>query len=402
MQEKVFDQPDFDNDAFSSAFSHQSAETMAEVFAGKRQGYFYSRVQNPLVERLETELAELDGGIGAVACASGMAAITNVILALTEPGDVVLAGQGLFGGTYAFLTRWLPRYGIETTFFEVDHTENLEQHLNKKVKLIFCESLGNPNMKIADIEFLVQLAHSRQIPLIIDNTILSPALLKPGEWGCDIVIHSTTKFIDGHGRAIGGCIIDMGNDTWERKNISILREYLPAFGEKSLLQCLRSDYISTLGACLSPYHAFLHLEGLKTLKLRTERQSRNALELAQYLQKHKNVQQVSYPGLKEHAQHDLARKYLGNLFGGVLCFDVGTAEKAFAVLNALKKIRLVANLGDSRTLAIHPASTIYRGFFPPEQEKLGVTSGLIRVSVGIEPVEEIIEDFDQALSALTS
>ena len=385
--------------ALTAAFDHTSAEEMSEVFASRKKGYIYSRILNPTVEQLENRMTELEGGIGAVACASGMAAISHLILALAGPGDTIAAGSELFGGTYAFFQRWLPRFGIRTVFFDAAQPEELSGSMDKSVKLIFSEGISNPGMKISAVEEIARIAREWEIPLVVDNT-LSPLFFRPGRWGADIVIHSTTKYIDGHGRVIGGCIIDLGTDHWNRKRYTTLREYIPPFGKLALIECLRHDFVAALGACLSPYHASVQLEGLKTLRVRIEQQCRNAMELARFLNTRRRVRRVLYPGLDRHPQHERARRYFGNMFGGMLSFEVESQQAAFRLLNRLQKVHLTANLGDCRTLALHPASTIFHNFSPAERKNLGVTDGLIRVSLGIEPIDTIIGDFAQALEAI--
>ena len=383
----------------SSAFAYSSAEELADVFQGRRGGYTYSRLSNPTTASLEAKMNSLEEGRGAVSCSSGMAAVATTLLSLVEAGDRIIAGSGLFGGTYNFLTEELQHWGLETTFVSPREVDQFERHLDEETRLIFLETLGNPGLEIPDIEKIAVLSHRYNLPLIVDNTLLSPYLFRPGESGADVVIYSTSKYVNGHASAIGGMIIDTGNFSWSRAGIPALSGY-EKYGSRAFLARLRKSTHRNLGGCSAPFNSFLTELGLGTLALRMERHCENANELAHYLQKRPGVKKVNYPGLTSHPDHKLARASFQNKFGGLLTFELQDRRQCFRLLDELELAENLANLGDIRTLVIHPESTIYCNITEREQRQLGVTPGLIRVSTGLEDSKDIVADFARALDQL--
>lgn len=384
----------------STSFAYDTAEELSQVFKQQAQGFTYTRINNPTVAVFEERMAKLEGGVGAIACSSGMAAIATAVLSLVEKGDQIVAGNSLFGGTYSLLQNDLARWGIDTTFVDTSNLDSIRSAINDKTRLIYLESIGNPKLDIPDIKAVSEIAHNNSIPLVVDNTFLTPYILQIKEWGADIVIHSTSKYINGSANSIGGIIVDLGTFNWKKRNTSGFEDYYQ-FGPFAYLAKIRQDLFRNLGVCSSPYNASMNITGLETLAVRMDKHCKNALKLAEFLAEHSLPLRVNYPGLASHSQHQLARKQLGNQFGGVLTFELEDQGQCFKFINSLKLARNLANIGDIRTLVIHPASTIYWRLDEDKQRELGVTPGLIRVSIGIENPDDIIKDVKQALEAIS-
>lgn len=382
----------------STAFKHVTAEELESIFNGHQPGFIYTRVNNPTIEAFERRIAYLEGGIGAAAYASGMAAVSLALMNILKSGDEIVSGSGIFGGTYS-LFNGLEDFGITASYAKDSRIESYEACINKNTKAIYVETIGNPKLDVADIKALAELAHSYKIPLVVDNTVTTTYLVKPLSLGADIVIHSTSKYINGSGNSIGGIIVDGGRFKWDTDKFPTLKPY-KKFGPNTYLAKLRKGLVKDIGACISPFNAYLNSLGLETLALRMDRLCSNALELAKSLQSNPKVISVNYPGLEENEYQTLATEQFGGRYGAILTIRVGSKEKAFKVINALKYADDLANIGDVRTLVIHPASTICVDNSMEEKEKMGVFEDLVRVSVGIEDIEDILEDFAQALNEI--
>ncbi|MBT3271747.1 MAG: O-acetylhomoserine aminocarboxypropyltransferase/cysteine synthase [Spirochaetales bacterium] len=382
----------------TASFNFNTAETMADAFGGRRPGHIYSRLSNPTVGVFEARMAALEKGIGAVALASGMAAISAALFALLKQGDELAVGSSLFGGSLHFFNDVLRRYGITTKYFDASDTDQIKTAIGEKTKLVFVESLGNPALDIPDFEALSFQCKSRTIPLIVDNTLPSPVLFNPGDIGAALTIHSTTKSITGNGSAVGGVFIDTGCFDWSAYADDALVETISKYGAQfGFLAHARQTIFSNTGGCMAPHNAYLHLLGIETLQLRTDRHCANALELATHLETHPAVSGVNYPGLEDSPYRERAVRHFGGRGGGLLTLRLADKDKCFSFINSLNMAKQAANLGDSRTLVIHPASTIYATCTDKERRNAGVTDDLVRVSVGLEGIADIIDDFDSAL-----
>ncbi len=379
----------------SSAFAQGSAEKLEAVFNNKAAGYAYTRISNPTIDAFEKRIAALEKGIGAVACSSGMAAVTMSLLNILQAGDEIIASSGLSGGTIDLFGD-LESFGITTRFTDEVSVENIAGLINDNTKAVFTELIGNPKLNIVDLKSVSEYLHGRNIPLIIDGTTATPYLINPFDYGADIVVHSSSKYINGGGNAISGIIIDSGNFKWDSARYPGIKPY-QKYGKLAYLIKLRSGIWRNVGCCVAPMNAFLNSIGLETLGLRMERLCDNALQLASYLKTVPNVE-VNYPALPDNPYYPLVKSQLGGRGGAILTLRVGSKEKAFKLINKLKYACIATNIGDVRTLVIHPASTIYT--HSTEQQKLsaGVYDDTIRISIGIEDAEDIIEDFRQALS----
>ena len=380
-----------------SAFAQDSPERLEKVFRNQAPGYAYTRIGNPSVHALETRIAALEHGVGAVSCSSGMAAVTLSLLNLLQAGDEVIAGAGLFGGTID-LFRDLSSFGIVTKFVRCMTAEELEKQITEKTRVVFAEVISNPGLDILDIRAVADCAHAHGIPLILDSTTATPYLVHPIDFGADIVVHSTSKYINGSGDAISGVIVDSGSFAWDPARYPGLAEYRK-FGRLAYLARLRNGIWRNMGACLAPMNAFLNSIGLETLGLRMERLCSNALGLAQYFQTVPGVS-VNYPALPGHRCDPLAKNYLNGRGGAILTIRVGSKARAFALMNRLQYALNATNIGDVRTLVIHPASTIYVHNTEEQQRQAGVFEDTIRISVGIEDLSDLIADFRQAFEAL--
>lgn len=382
----------------SSAFEHKSAEELEAVFNNRAPGFSYSRINNPTVEAFERRIAALEGGIGAVACASGMAAVSLSVLNIIRAGDEILSAAGIFGGTISLFND-LKNYGITTRYIADCTPESFENQITEHTKLIFVETIGNPKLDVADISALSEMAHRHGIPVVADNTAATPFLLRPIELGADIVVHSVSKYINGSGNSIGGIIIDSGNFAWNPERYPEISKFVK-YGEFAYLSKLRNGLFRNIGACFSPFNAFLCSLGLETLGIRMERLCENAQKLAEQLSGNPKLTCVNYPGLESSPWHQTARRQFSGGYGAILTLRAGSKENAFFVINHLKYACNIANIGDLRTLVIHPASTIYANSSTIERENAGVYEDLIRVSVGLENIEDLTEDFESALGGI--
>jgi O-acetylhomoserine (thiol)-lyase len=379
------------------SYAHKTAQQLADAFAGKMPGYIYTRIANPTTTALEARLAELEDGIACIATSSGMAAVASAVMGLVRAGDHIVAAAGIFGGTVSLFEKTLGRFGVKTTLVDVADTKNFEKAVTAATKLIFVETIGNPRMDVPDVPAIAEIAHKANVPLIVDNTVTTPALFRPGSFGADIVVHSTSKFINGHGTAIGGAIIDAGNYDWRRGAFDDIRELSDRVGQLAFLVHLRNLIYRDLGGCPAPMNSFLMLQGLETLPGRMLQHCENARQLAGFLQAHPKVSWVNYPGLQDNPFHARVTKLFGGRAGGLLTFGLGDKQKVFKFIDSLRLAKNLANLGDAKTLVIHPASTIFHEFSAGQKRAMGVGDDLVRVSVGIENFEDIKADFEQAI-----
>ena len=384
----------------------------ANLFALKEFGNIYTRIMNPTTDVFEKRMAALEGGVGALAVSSGSAAITYAVMNIAESGDNIVAASTLYGGTYNLFSQTLPKFGIKTIFVDPDDPENFRKAINERTKALFIETIGNPGINLIDIEKVAEIAHENKIPLIVDNTFGTPYLIRPFEYGADIVVHSATKYIGGHGTSIGGVIVDSGRFDWNNGKFPELTEpndsyhgmrfyeHFKGIGNISYIIKARVTLMRDMGPCLSPFNAFLLLQGLETLHLRAPRHCESALAVAKFLESHPAVEWVNYPGLPSHRSYERAMKYLPKGQGAILGFGIrGGSEAAVRFINACRLASHLANVLDAKTLVIHPATTTHQQLSPEEQRAAGVSPEFIRVSVGLEDVEDIIADFDQALEA---
>ena len=394
----------------TTSYAFDSTQHGADLFDLKVQGNIYTRIMNPTTAVLEERLAQLEGGIGALVVASGMAAINYAIQTIAEAGDNIVSVSTLYGGTYNLFAHTLPKQGIEVRFFDYRDPAALEALIDSKTKLVFTESIGNPLGNIVDIKAISDIAHRHGVPVVVDNTVATPILHRPFEHGGDIVVHSLTKYIGGHGNSIGGAIIDSGKFPWgeHKERFPVLNtpdpsyhgvNYVEALGPAAYIARARVVPLRNTGAAISPFNAFLLLQGLETLALRIERHSDNALKVAQYLNQHPKVTWVKYAGLSEHPEHALVHQYLSGKASGILTFGVkGGKQGGTIFIDALKLVTRLVNIGDAKSLACHPATTTHRQLNPAELEKAGVSEDMVRISVGIEHIDDIIADLDQALA----
>lgn len=394
----------------TTSYAFKDTDHAADLFALKEFGNIYTRLMNPTTDVFEKRVAALEGGAAALATASGQAAITYAILNIAGAGDEIVSATSLYGGTYNLFSTTLAKLGITVRFVDSSDPENFRKAITSKTKALYAESVGNPRGDILDIEAVADIAHDHGVPLIVDNTFPSPFLLRPLEHGADIVVHSATKFIGGHGTSIGGVIVDGGKFDWAANDkFPGLTEpdpsyhgvvYTDAVGPIAYIIKARVQLLRDMGAAISPFNAFLLLQGLETLHLRMERHSENALKVAQFLEAHEGVQAVSYSGLSSHPSYELAQKYLPKGQGAILTFEIkGGIEAGRQVINHVKLFSHLANVGDSKSLIIHPASTTHQQLSEEEQIAAGVNPGLIRLSIGTESIDDILFDLDQAIRA---
>lgn len=394
----------------TSSFGFKDTEHAASLFNLSEQGYIYTRIVNPTTDVFEQRIAELEGGVGALGVASGQSATTFSILNIASTGDEIVSASSLYGGTYNLFSSTLPKLGITVKFVNADNPENFRNAITSKTKAIYAESVGNPQGNVLDIEAVADIAHEHGIPLIIDNTVPSPYLLRPIDFGADIVVHSATKFLGGHGTAIGGVIVDSGKFDWEAsgKFPDLTTPdpsyhglvYTEAAGEAAYITKARVQLLRDIGAALSPFNSFLLIQGVETLHLRLERHSENALKVAKFLEQHELVEWVNYAGLPSHPSYSLAQKYLPKGQGAILTFGVRGGKNAAAkLIDSVQLFSHLANIGDSKSLIIHPASTTHQQLSKDEQKASGVTPELIRLSVGTEAIDDLLEDLDYALKA---
>jgi O-acetylhomoserine (thiol)-lyase len=394
----------------TTSYGFRDTEHAANLFALRELGNIYTRLMNPTTDVFEKRVAELEGGIGALATSSGQAAITFAIMNIAQAGDEIVSASSLYGGTYNLFAITLPKFGINVKFVDPTDPENFRRAITDKTKALYAESIGNPRGDVLDFEAVAKIAHEHGIPLIIDNTLPSPYLLRPIEHGADIVVHSATKFIGGHGTSIGGVIVDSGKFDWKASGkFPGLTEpdpsyhgvvYTDAVGPLAYIIKARVQLMRDIGATLSPFNSFLLLQGLETLHLRMERHSENALKVAEFLQKHPAVSNVNYPGLPGHPSYELAKKYMPKGQGAILTFEIaGGVEAGKKLINAVKLFSHLANVGDSKSLIIHPASTTHSQLEGEALLSTGVTPGMVRLSVGTENIDDILDDLAQAIEA---
>ena len=393
------------------AYEFDDAQHGADLFNLEVAGNIYTRIMNPTSDVLEKRIAEMEGGIAGLALSAGSAAINYTILTLAKAGANIVSVPMLYGGTYTLFAHMLPAQGIDVRFAQDDSPAALEKLIDDKTAAVFLESIGNPAGNVADIEAIATMAHSHGVPVIVDSTVSTPVLTKPIEWGADIVIHSMTKYIGGHGNSLGGMIVDSGNFPWadhaDRYPMLIEPEpayhgvsYTETFGPAAFIARARTVPLRNTGSAISPLNAFLILQGIQTLPIRMERHCENAKAVAEHLQGHSGVEWVSYAGLPDSPYYELAQKYTGGKPSGLLSFGVkGGYEPGVRFYDALKLFKRLVNIGDVRSLAAHPASTTHRQMTPEEQASANVTPDTIRLCVGIEHIDDIIEDLDQALAA---
>ena len=362
-------------------------------------GYDYSRLQNPTREELEKTISRLEQAEFGLTFSSGMAAISAVMVALLRAGDEILSASGLFGGTVSLFQNTLGRFGVSLRYADGNEAEDFARSVTDRTRVIYLESIGNPSMKVQDIEGIARVAHEHNLPLLVEETLTPPAFVRTGDLGADIVIHSTTKFVNGHGTAIGGAIIDTGNYAWFKGPFEDLRKWGRRAGQFALIAYLRNIVYRDLGGCPAPMNSFLMLQGLETLTPRVKLQCENANSLALYLSDHKNVDWVNYPGLPSSPFAERVRKQFHGNGGSLFTFGLGTKTRAFAFVDALQLAKNMTNLGDARTLVVHPASTIFHDYSAEERLRMGVPDDMLRISAGIEDFEDIQQDFEQALEA---
>jgi O-acetylhomoserine (thiol)-lyase len=393
----------------TSAYTFRDTEHAANLFVLKETGNIYTRIGNPTTDVFEKRMALLEGGVGSLAVASGQAAITLAILNIVTQGYEVVSSSTLYGGTHNLFATTLAKMGIKVKFVDASEPENYRQAVTDKTRAFYVETIGNPGLDVADIEAIANIAHEAGVPLIVDNTFATPYLCKPIEYGADIVVHSATKFIEGHGTSIGGVIVDSGKFDWTNGKFPELTEpdesyhgvkYVEAVGPAAYITKARVQLLRDLGPALSPFNAFLLIQGLETLHLRMERHSTNGLQVAEYLENHPQVSWVNYPGLASSPHYAKAQKFLAKGCGAILTFGVkGGYEAAVQFINSLKLFSHLANVGDAKSLVIHPASTTHQQLSQEQQIASGVNPELIRLSIGIENVNDLITDLDQALEA---
>jgi O-acetylhomoserine (thiol)-lyase len=395
----------------TTSYAFDSAQHGADLFDLKVQGNIYTRIMNPTSDVLEKRIAELEGGIGALALASGSAAVTYAILTIAGSGDNIVSSGALYGGTYNLFAHTLPQFGIEVRFADYSDPAQFERLIDSRTKAVFCESIGNPLGNITDFAAIAAIAHRHGVPLIVDNTVPSPYLCRPFDHGADIVVHSLTKYLGGHGNSIGGVLVDSGKFPWAEHKARFPRlnepdvsyhgvVYTEALGAAAYIGRARVVPLRNMGAAISPFNSFLILQGIETLAVRMDRICENTLAIAKFLQSHPAVGWVNYAGLPDHPQHALAQRYMGGRASGILTFGVkGGRAAGEKFLDALKLVIRLVNIGDARSLATHPASTTHRQLSPAELAKAGVSEDMVRLSIGIEHIEDLKEDLDQALRA---
>ncbi|HEY3360451.1 MAG TPA: O-acetylhomoserine aminocarboxypropyltransferase/cysteine synthase family protein [Methanosarcina sp.] len=396
----------------TTSYVFKDTDQAANLFGLKELGNIYTRIMNPTTDVFEQRIAAIEGGTGALGVASGSAAITYALLTITRVGDEIVSGNNLYGGTYELFRYTFPKLGRKVIFVDSTDVEAYRKAINEKTRAIYIESLGNPKLDVPDFEAIAAIAHEAGIPVVVDNTS-AVGLVRPIEHGVDIVVHSATKFIGGHGNSIAGSLVDSGKFAWNNGKFPEFTdpdpEYhglkywdtfsdFPGIGNVAFVYKARLQFLRDTGAAISPFNSFLLLQGLETLHLRMQRHSENALKVAEYLSNHSKVSWVNYPGLPDHPSHELASKYLKGGYGALLGFGVkGGVEEGKKFINSVKLLSHVANIGDSKSLVIHPATTTHQQLTPAEQEANGVTPDYIRLSIGTEDIEDIISDIEQAL-----
>jgi O-acetylhomoserine (thiol)-lyase len=398
----------------TSSYVFNNTDHAADLFALKEFGNIYSRLMNPTCDVLEKRLAAMDGGVGGLAFASGMAAISAAVLTITHAGQNFIASTSLYGGTWTLFTQTLKNLGVEVRFFDPDHPEQIAELADGKTRCVYIESIGNPKNDVPDFRAIADAAHDIGVPVICDNTVTTPVLLRPIEHGIDIVVYSCTKFIGGHGLHVGGAIVDGGTFLWadnpekwpefcapaDSYHGMVFEEALRPIGNIAYIIHIRTHHLRDMGGCMSPFAAFLFIQGIETLHLRMPRHCENAQTIAEFLEAHPAVEWVNYPGLPGHPHHEAAKKYLGGKGGAIIGFGIKGGEDAgIKLINNVKLLSHLANIGDAKTLIIHPSSTTHQQLSSQEQQATGVTPEYVRLSIGIEDVADIQADLDQALNA---
>ena len=391
----------------TTSYTFDSADHAANLFSLKEMGNIYTRLMNPTSDVLEQRLAALDGGVGALALASGSAAITLAIMNLAKAGDNIISGRALYGGTYNLFNHTFKRMGITVKFVDSSDPANIAAAIDEQTRAVYIEALGNPQNNVDDFEAISAIAHSHGLPLIVDNTVATPYLFRPIDHGADIVCYSLTKFIGGHGTSIGGAVVDSGRFDWSSGRFSEFTTpdpsyhglvYHEALGNLAYILKMRLTLLRDMGPCISPFNSFQIIQGLETLHVRMPRHCENATKLATWLSNHPGIGNISYPGLPSHPDYDRAQKYLPKGQGAILTFDIKAGlEAGKNFINKVKLASHLANIGDAKTLVIHPASTTHSQLTAEQQLSAGVTPGMIRVSVGMEHIDDLIADFEQAL-----
>lgn len=391
----------------TTSYVFKDTDHAARLFGLEEEGNIYSRIGNPTTDVLEKRIAALEGGIGALAVSSGQAAEILAVLNIAKQGDEIVSGSSIYGGTYNLFKHTMPKLGIKVNFADASNPESFNEKINEKTRALYVETIGNPELVVPDIEEIARIAHQAGVPLIMDNTFATPYLCRPFDYGADIVLHSTTKFIGGHGTSIGGVIVDSGNFDWDNGKFPELVEpdpsyhglrYQEQFAEAAYIGKARVQLLRDLGSCISPFNSFLLLQGLETLSLRMERHCQNAVGVLEFLQNNSKVDWVKYPSRVEHDTYANAARYLKKGSGGILAFGIkGGIENGKRFIESLQLVSHLANIGDTRTLAIHPASTTHQQLSEEEQLASGVRPDMIRLSVGLEDLQDIINDIDQAL-----
>lgn len=392
----------------TTSYQFKDTDHAARLFGLQEFGNIYTRIMNPTTDVLERRIAALEGGVGALALSSGQAAETLGILNVASAGDNIVSSSDLYGGTYNLFRHTLPKLGITTRFVDARDHEGFRKAIDDRTKLVFLELVGNPRLDIVDLQTIAGIAHERGVAVMVDSTTATPYLCRPFEWGADIVVHSGTKYLGGHGTSIAGLLVDSGKFDWTNGRYPEFTTpdpsyhglvYTQAFGNLAYILKARVQLLRDIGACLSPFNSFLLLQGIETLSLRMERHSQNALAVAQFLKEHSKVEWVLYPGLPDHPSYALAQKYMPKGQSGIVGFGIRGGRAAGAkFINSLRLFSHLANIGDAKSLAIHPASTTHSQLTPEEQRLTGVTDDFVRLSVGIETIDDIIADLDQALA----
>jgi O-acetylhomoserine (thiol)-lyase len=383
----------------SVAFEHATAEDMQAAFEGRLSAHSYSRISNPTVADYEERVRLLADALGVIAVSSGMAAISNVILALAEAGTNIVTTGALFGNTYSLLESTLGPWGLNINYVDLANSDALAAAIDENTRAVFLETITNPQLQVADVAAVAKVAHAHKVPVVVDGTVTSPYLFRAKDFGVDLEIMASTKYISGGATSVGGLILDYGTFNWSRN--PKIAPWVPKFGANALLAWMRTDVYRNLGACLSPHNAYLQTLGLETLSLRAKRSCENAMAVAQYLESNREkVRSVNYPGLPSSPYHDIARRQFPNGFGGILTFDLPGKNECFAFMDSLRLIRRATNINDNKSLILHPASTIYCEYSPIQKEDMQVSDSMLRLSVGIEDVADIIEDVEAALSKL--
>jgi len=395
----------------TTSYAFDDTQHGADLFDLKVPGNIYTRIMNPTSGVLEQRVAALEGGVGALALASGMAAITAGILTITEAGDNIVSVSALYGGTYNLFAHTLPRLGIEVRFADYRDIDGMARLIDERTKLVFCESIGNPSLVVVDLQVLADMAHAHGVPVMVDNTVPTPYLCRPFEHGTDIIVHSLTKYMGGHGTSIGGVLVDSGQFPWSthKDRFKQLNEsdpsyhgvvYTEAMGEMAYIGRARVVPLRNMGAALSPMNSFLIMQGIETLPVRMDRHCANALAVAQYLENHPQVEWVKYPGLASSPDKPLVEKYMGGRAASLLSFGIqGGREKGAQFIDALQLITRLVNIGDAKSLACHPATTTHRQLGPAELIQAGVSEDMVRLSIGLEHIDDILADIEQALAA---